>query len=202
MATRQSRCTVSARDTEHLCRFVHGQTAEISQLDDLRFSFVDSCQPPKRPIHRQHIHRRPRTDGSEAGRRNLAIALVGPTSASVVGENPAHLPGAQREEMGSILPVEFLQPGQPHVQLVDERSGLEDVSRPLVTHAAPSRAVELAVNARRQSFECLLVTPLPRVQESGDIELSHGANRGGVGNLPQPMTAFMPSRYRSREGTL
>ena len=87
----------------------------------------------------------------------------------VVDEDAAHGLRGGRHEMSPVLPLHAFVVDQPHVDLVDQRGGLQAVARPLALQVVVRQTVELVVHDGGQPSECALVAVGPRTEQSTDI---------------------------------
>jgi hypothetical protein len=97
-----------------------------------------------------------------------------------IGENPAHQPGRQREEVNAILPFYVADSYQTDERLVHERCRLQRMARPFPAHVTTGDPTELPVHERRQSLEGSLVPISPRLKQLGDpliLDVCHDASR-------------------------
>ena len=63
--------------------------------------------------------------------------------------------------MGPILPVHARYVHQPQVDFVNQRGGLERVTRPFAAHVTPAQAVEFPVNQWGKLVQSGLVATAP-----------------------------------------
>jgi hypothetical protein len=68
------------------------------------------------------------------------------------------------EKMGSILPGSVIAGGQTHISFVNQRSGLESVTRAFLPHVRSGHSPQFLVDERDQLIGSLLV-PLAELSE-------------------------------------
>jgi hypothetical protein len=71
--------------------------------------------------------------------------------------------------MSAVLPRDFSDINQPQVDLIHERSGLQQVAWLLPRHIAVRCPVQFLVNETGQLLKCLFVASAPGLQELSDL---------------------------------
>ena len=80
--------------------------------------------------------------------RTTALLIL--SSAGSIHEYSAHEPSRHREKVRAILPPDATDINQPEVDLIDERSGLENVARTLGSHMPLCQAAQFFVHERER----------------------------------------------------
>jgi hypothetical protein len=86
-----------------------------------------------------------------------------------VDENLAHQPCGHRKKMCPILPGDIFPVDQTHERFIDERGGLQHMSRPFALQIMPRQPPELRLDQGYQLFQRRRVSPAPRHEELGDL---------------------------------
>src|SRR5262249_37713342 len=93
-----------------------------------------------------------------------ASALIA-ASARRVDEDAAHCAGGDGEKVRAIVPADLRDVDEAQVGLVDECRRLERVAATLASHVVAREAVQLGVDERNQSIECILIAAAPGQQK-------------------------------------
>ncbi len=116
------------RHADHLRDFFKVETSEKSQLDDLRFSWVEVSQVSEGVVYRHEVTRA--VGGDTIGFRDINdpnTAAVGALRAPAghIDQDVPHQPCGHREKVSAVLPVDVTPVEQPNKRLVHERRGLK-----------------------------------------------------------------------------
>jgi len=87
----------------------------------------------------------------------------------VIHEDAAHLAARHGEKMPTALDLERSGGGQPQVRFVDQRGGLQNMSRPFVAHLAGRDAMQLSIDAGGGLLGGCVVAFLHPDQQQGEI---------------------------------
>ena len=176
------------RDLQHICRFVHGQPAEESQLDHLRTPGIDPGQRLEGLIELNE-RRGARIGGSDLieihGRSALGWCCAAPTFLRAPGpggvhEDAAHQLRRQREEVRAIGPARDPHVDQTQIRLVNERGALQRQPGALAPYVAARLRAQLGVDERRELLERALVSLAPGFQQARDIRVIQPGHAGGL----------------------
>lgn len=96
--------------------------------------------------------------------RLTAVFRISPPPGMIDQDMPHHL-GRDGEEVGAILPLDFLLSRQTQIRFVDQRGGRERVTVSFSLHIAMRYAAQLIVDQRRKPIEGGLVALLPIRQQ-------------------------------------
>src|SRR5262245_52677788 len=138
---------------ENFRDFLHSQSAEVTQLDDLTFPGSDGRKPGKSIIQGEDIRRLfPGNDHSLVQRRvpGAAAALGVVAFAGVIHKDSAHHLRSKREEVRTALPAHMPLIHQAKIGLVDKPSGLKRMIAALERHVMARQPAEFVVNERYQ----------------------------------------------------
>ena len=96
-------------------------------------------------------------------------------AAGIVEQDAAHRLGRRGEEVAAALPLRLdsaivaRAADQAKIRLVDERGGVESLSRPFVGQPGSRQAAQLLVNERQQLGSGLGIAMLDGVEKSGGV---------------------------------
>jgi hypothetical protein len=93
-----------------------------------------------------------------------ATPFEGMARARRVHEDAAHGLGAQREELGAVLPGDLPDLHEAQVRLVDEGGGLEGDAARLAPHPGVGERAQLAVDERDEPLARGVVSVAPRAE--------------------------------------
>ena len=121
------------RNAQNLRGFLHGQTAEVAELYDLRLPRVQLRQPLQGVIQFLPALRFRGTDGRHIFIQRYALLIVAATfvalaPTSIVDQDLPHQVGGDSNESAAILPISLLLRNQPEVDFVNQGSGLQGVA--------------------------------------------------------------------------
>src|SRR5262245_14950850 len=91
--------------------------------------------------------------------------------------------------MGAVLPGQTRSSGQLHVSIIEQRRGLQRVSRSLATHVSVCQPMQLRLNQRDQFFQSLFVSVSPIAEELRHLLLG----RCGRNHKPPLLIHALPS---------
>ena len=82
-------------------------------------------------------------------------------AAGGVHQDASHHPRRDREEVRAVLPLHLVGGGQPQIDLLDERRGLECVMWAFAAHVSPRQQAQLVMHERHEPIEggCFAATP-------------------------------------------
>src|SRR5438128_242973 len=86
----------------------------------------------------------------------------------MVHQDAAHHASAHREEVRAVLPRD-VRVDEPEIRLVDERCGLQTVTRALARHAAPCDLVKFPMDEWNQPIEGSLIALPLFEKQPGDL---------------------------------
>ena len=165
-------------NVENLGRFLNGESAKETQLDDLGPPGIDPEQGIQRVIQPTdlggtgRLQRRKPVEIDRAGMARaltLSTALQGRTGPRGVNEDSPHHPCSDRQKVHAISPGDFFHVDQSQIRLVDQGRGLQRMARTLLAHVAVRQASQLDIEERGQLIERGNISPGPRLQETGDF---------------------------------
>lgn len=156
-------------DPEGLARFEAGEPAEIAQLDDLRLTRVEHLKAFHGGVERQDRNRVRVRRGDGAGERHVlpvAAAFERMFAPRVLHQDPAHHACRDAEKMRAILPV-HVGLDQPQIGFMNQRCGLQRMSRGLTPELPPRQPAQLRIDERNQPVVGLIVPEPPLAQQLG-----------------------------------
>ncbi len=166
--------TVTERDLQHLCRFLHAESAEETHFDHLHFAWIQ----PRERVHcviQRHQVRSPAAvhDGCLFQRDLLQLtSALQVMAARMLDQNAPHQLRRNGEEVRAILPLHAPVLHQPHVRLINQRRRLQAVAGAFACHVAPCQTVQFGINNRRQPFQRAGVSAAPGTQQLADVTRS------------------------------
>lgn len=86
----------------------------------------------------------------------------------MVHEHVAQLSCRYREEVRSILPIDWRSSTKTQIDFVDQCSSLQRVLAMFAAHFAGSNPVQLAIYELRRAVGCFLVSGVPVFEQAGD----------------------------------
>src|SRR5258708_7243319 len=86
----------------------------------------------------------------------------------MVDQDAPHDVGRCAKEMSTVLPVNLVVSGQPHISFVDQGAGMKRVPVSCPTHVVAGEAVQLLINQWDELFFRLLVALLYFGQKQGN----------------------------------
>jgi hypothetical protein len=119
------------RYLQHFSRLLCGQAAKESQLHHLALSWVHSGQRFQGSVHGENVWRCLDGDGKsfiQLQMDGIAAALPIVPGTRKIDQDTSHQTSAEREEVSPIPPANAFDTGKPDVDLVNKRSGLQQVS--------------------------------------------------------------------------
>ena len=176
------------RNAEGFGGFLDRQADEESELDDPALLWIDGREAFERVVQRDDVNRALRGDHMfvKGGHGKAGAALVSRPLTRVIHQDAAHQRSGHREKVGAIPPLQAVNPGQPQIQLVDQRRRLQRVAVALAAHVVVGEPAQLFVDDRHESISCgrIAVGPIGK-------HLGYTLALGGVG-------AGRPSVFASR----
>src|SRR5439155_924004 len=138
------------RKPQHVARFLDGQSAEQVEMCDLRGCVVFRSEPDQNLVQRQEQFGI-LSEGAylvEQFEPDAIAAALDPASRSgAFNQNPPHGLGCRREEMPPAIPaLGLIRVHQPQIYLVDERGGLERLTRLLLGQPLGGELPQLVVD--------------------------------------------------------
>jgi len=101
-------------------------------------------------------------------RSGPAEPLLRVAAAGVIGQYAAHHLGGDPDEVTATFPVHLLKRGEPEVEFVDQRGGLEGVARHFRAEVMRGKAAEISVNQTRQFVQRTVIAIPPAMQPERD----------------------------------
>lgn len=147
------------------------EPAKETKLNDLAHPFVERSQIMQSIVERDQ-YRAWIAIGNfqvliERHLLRIASALQVEARARIARERVPHQLRAHGKEMRTVLPIDFPQVEELHVDLVNESGVLQDVIGFFPGHVALRETVQLFVNEGGQMVERLAVSAAPSAQQSG-----------------------------------
>lgn len=139
-------------DADDGANLLHGETAEVSELDDFGLAGILLLEPGERFIEQRDLVETLGRDGElvlQLDAFHLSAALIGVAGAGVVDEDAAHDVGGEADEMGAVVPVDVLL-DQAEVGFIDQGGRLQGVVGALAAHAGVRDAMQLCVDERQE----------------------------------------------------
>jgi hypothetical protein len=144
----------------------HGEPAEIAEFDGLAFSRIDLLEGSEAAVESHEVPALLLLKAHGLIQRHFdprPLARVLP--ARVVHQDLAHQARRHTEEMRAALPGRIALIDEPHVGLMDKRSGLQRVPQAFFTQVAGGQLAEFPINQGREVIKGLLVPLCPLSQQ-------------------------------------
>lgn len=155
------------RDLQDGRGFLNAQPPEKPQLDDAALPDIYLFQRLQCIVEGDEVSTRLVTDDERFVERHSGCAatpLLIATGAGVIHEDSPHQPRGDSQKVRAVLPVHMFDVNQFDVGLVDERRGLQAVTRALIPHTTAGDLMKLTLNERDEAVQGGLVT-LPPFQQ-------------------------------------
>src|SRR5262245_39416726 len=89
------------------------------------------------------------------------VALLGPACASVINQNPSHLPPRHPEKMDAILPFDFRGVEQSQIYLIHKRCRLQCMIGTFLSQIILSQATQLLIDYAENLVPSRLIAMSP-----------------------------------------
>ena len=152
------------RNTQDARAFFHTQTAKHAQFDDAASPRIECRQGIERGVQRNEVAAALRRRDERVAQRHppkAAATLDVPLAARVIDQDVPHERRGEGEEVRAIPQADAATPHEAHIRLIDERCGLERVTRRLAPHMPPRQLTQIPVDQRHQPLERGLISLSP-----------------------------------------
>src|SRR5262245_14457475 len=152
------------RQTERVCRLLHAQTGEESQLDEFcnervaDLEFPQGVIQPQKLITRESLRRHKFVEGNRLPSDGVTTIPL----ASLFNQDPPHRLGGGEEVPPALPRIWFTDVHKSEVGLMDQGSGLEGLAGLLLGQLLSSQFAQLIIDQRQELVGRLRVTLLNR----------------------------------------
>ena len=161
------------RDPDHLRDLFQVETAEESQLDDLRLSRIALGQLPQGVVYRDQVAGAVRRVAPSASAMindaDLPSIATLRAPAGDVHQDVAHQPGRHRHEMGAVLPADVLPVHQANERFVHQGRCLKHMARTLAAEIPAGKPAKLRFDERYELVEGRIVPFPPGHEQLRDL---------------------------------